>query len=68
MTSEHLAYGLICPECGEEALIRPPTDWTPAHEPAPAYSHTDGEPLCPVMTASGYRPAEPIEQTAHDTW
>jgi hypothetical protein len=48
---------LWCPECGERAVARPPTRWTDANGPRPEHSHRDGEPLCPVMTAQGYRPA-----------
>ena len=50
---------LWCPECGEPATARPPTRWTDANGPRPGHSHRDGEPLCPVMTAQGYRPAQP---------
>lgn len=50
---------LWCPECGEPAVARPPTRWTPANGPRPHHSHPDGEPLCPVLTATGYRPALP---------
>lgn len=65
MITDDDIYALICPECHEEALIRPPRNWTPAWGPEPDYSHTDGEPLCPVMTAHGYQPAHPIEPTDH---
>ena len=51
---------LVCPECGEPAQARPPTSWTPAWGPAPAHSHTDGEPLCPVVGPTGYQPATPV--------
>jgi len=50
----------ICPECGEPARPQPPSIWTPAWGPPPGWSHLDGEPLCPVMTAAGYRPADPV--------
>lgn len=51
---------VFCPECGEHAATRPPTSWTPVWGPRPAFSHLDGEPLCPVLTADGYRPARPV--------
>lgn len=51
---------LWCPECGEPAVARPPTRWTTGNGPRPRHSHADGEPLCPVMTATGYRPARAI--------
>ena len=54
-----IAARLWCPECGEPAVARPPTRWTNANGPRPERSHRDGEPLCPVMTAQGYRPARP---------
>jgi hypothetical protein len=50
-----------CPECGE-AVPRPPDDLVPwqAHGlAAPAWSHTDGSSLCPVVGPDGYRPADP---------
>jgi hypothetical protein len=50
---------LWCPECGERAVAHPPTRWADANGPRPQHSHRDGEPLCPVMTAQGYRPAKP---------
>lgn len=52
--------GLICPECGEPAVDRPPVSWLAAWGPAPRYSHLDGQPLCPVVGAGGYRPAGPV--------
>ena len=50
---------LWCPECGEPAQPRPPARWTTANGPRPDHSHLDGEPLCPVVTATGYHPAWP---------
>jgi hypothetical protein len=50
---------LVCPECGEPARKCPPRRWLPAHGPRPRWSHTGGGPLCPVMGAYGYRPADP---------
>jgi hypothetical protein len=46
-----------CPVCHEPAAPRPPRRWLTAHGPRPAWSHVDGEPLCPVVGAAGYRPA-----------
>lgn len=51
---------MICPECEEPAHNMAPHSWTPAWGPAPSWSHTDGEPLCPVMGSSGYVPASPV--------
>ena len=52
-----------CPECGENAISRPPADPTPwqAHGiPPPQWSHSDGSSLCPVIgPAGGYQPAQP---------
>jgi hypothetical protein len=54
------AAALWCPECGEPAVPRPPTSlWPAGNGPRPEHSHRDGEPLCPVITAKGYRPAAP---------
>ena len=50
---------LWCPECGEPAQPRPPSRWPAANGSRPDHSHLDGEPLCPVVTATGYRPAWP---------
>ncbi len=62
----------ICPECGEDATHRTPwNDLTPyrAHgRTAPAWSHLDGTPLCPVLGERGYQPADPIPKTDHRTW
>ena len=52
-------YEWQCPECGEPAVEDPPDRWTQAYGPAPRFSHFDGEPLCPVMGANGYEPAQP---------
>jgi hypothetical protein len=56
---------LQCPECAEPATRRSPSSWTPAWGPAPAYSHLDGEPLCPVVGDHGYQPTEPVAITHH---
>jgi len=64
-TAEHsgAAGGLWCPECGEPARNQPPTSlWPAGNGPRPEHSHPDGQPLCPVMTAGGYRPAQPTTQ------
>ena len=56
---------LICPECGEPVVARPPRTSVPyaAHGlGAPRYSHLDGEPLCPVAGPRGYQPADPVER------
>ncbi len=59
---DHRAAGPVrCPECGERALLVPPTDW-PLRDfmATPAASHTDGTALCPVPGPYGSQPAEPI--------
>jgi hypothetical protein len=65
-----------CSECAEPAVNRPPTTqpWastrTEAHQqPLPEWSHTDGEPLCPVVGEHGYEPAQPVpaNQVEDDT-
>jgi len=54
-----------CPECGEPAVNRPPypspwlSTWTATGHPVPAWSHHDGQPLCPVIGPDGYQPAHP---------
>jgi hypothetical protein len=54
---------LECPECGEPAVSKPPTDLLPweAHGlEHPQWSHGDGSALCPVVGPSGgYEPAQP---------
>lgn len=53
---------LVCPECGEDVVKKPPRDKVPwkAHGlKRPRYSHTDGTALCPVVGRKGYQPAEP---------
>ncbi|MEW1837496.1 hypothetical protein AB0392_06015 [Nonomuraea angiospora] len=49
----------ICPECHEPAQHDEPSSWTPAWGRPPSWSHLGGEPLCPVVGASGYEPATP---------
>jgi len=58
-----MPHALHCPECGEPARHRPPPRWNGAAGPAPAYSHLDGEPLCPVPTNNGSEPATPVDHT-----
>ena len=53
---------LVCPECGEPVLPRAPSSWQPALGPAPAHSHLDGQPLCPVVGPHGYQPAYPVRR------
>jgi hypothetical protein len=48
---------LACPVCYEPARACPPRMWVAANGPRPSWSHVDGEPLCPVAGADGYRPA-----------
>lgn len=48
---------MVCPVCHEPARACPPRQWVPANGPRPPWSHRDGEPLCPVVGATGYRPA-----------
>ena len=55
---------LVCPECGDQVVEKPPHDWiTREWEPTPRFSHADGDSLCAVMTRDGYRTAEPIPAT-----
>jgi hypothetical protein len=55
------ARNLRCPECGDAAYTRPPTDWhMPAWYPVPRFSHWDGTALCPVYGPEGIVPAEPV--------
>ena len=50
-----------CPECGGEAEEGAPNNWLVPGE-KPRYRHADDKTgLCPVMTAAGYQPAEPVE-------
>jgi hypothetical protein len=56
----------VCPECGERATNRPPAGakngWASSVDDRRLmWSHVDGEPLCPVMTDSGYQPALPVD-------
>lgn len=54
---------MICPECGEEAVHRPPGipfPWEAHGLNQPEWSHADGEPLCPVIGPHGYEPAQPV--------
>lgn len=63
MTGGAGAAGWVCPECGEPARPVRPATLVPyaAHGlPVPAWSHTDGEPLCPVIGPAGYQPATPV--------
>jgi hypothetical protein len=55
---------MVCPECGEPVRQRPPTALAPTGTPPTAWSHADGEPLCPVMTDDGYAPARPVPLNA----
>ncbi|GAA4899337.1 hypothetical protein GCM10023405_19180 [Streptomonospora salina] len=51
---------VFCPGCKEPVRRKPPRIWSIATD-RPAYSHHDGEPLCPVPAAEGdSRPAEPV--------
>lgn len=49
---------LVCPVCGKPARARPPDRWCAAYGSRPRWSHTNGEPLCPIGV-TGYRPARP---------
>jgi hypothetical protein len=48
---------MACPVCYEPARLLPPRRWLAVYGPRPSWSHVDGEPLCPVVGADGYRPA-----------
>jgi len=47
---------MVCPECGEQAIPRRPAVPPVAGRDDGTWSHTDGQPLCPVVD----RPAEPV--------
>ena len=52
---------LFCPECGDAVEDAPPETYL-VPGVRPGYRHvSDRTALCPVMTAVGYRPAEPVE-------
>lgn len=54
-----------CPECSEQAQPAPPDtilSYASHGIAVPAWSHLDGEPLCPVMGPGGYEPATPVEE------
>jgi hypothetical protein len=60
-------FGLMCPECHEPVVEKPPIRWHWAWGPTPRYSHhPDREPLCPVVGDDGYEPAEPINYHGQD--
>jgi hypothetical protein len=63
--SDHDKRQTTCPECGENAYHKPPTDlvsWEDHGMTRPEWSHRDGSSLCPVIGPSGgYRPAQPAE-------
>jgi hypothetical protein len=49
-----------CPECGDTARQVPPGNWITPGE-VPQWSHAgNGTALCPVMGATGCRPAAPV--------
>jgi hypothetical protein len=52
---------LFCPECGDAVeAVAPEQYLVPGVRPG--YRHvSDRTALCPVVTAAGYRPAEPVE-------
>ncbi|WP_239336871.1 hypothetical protein [Frankia sp. CiP3] len=53
----------VCPECGERAVAAAPRSTAPAGQTVAAWSHIDGQPLCPVIGPSGYQPAAPVVPT-----
>lgn len=58
-TAQAPPTALRCFECGEPAYRVPPVEWLVGWGPRPDAAHGDGTPLCPVMGATGYRPADP---------
>ncbi len=54
---------MVCGEC-EDIVVqrRPIRDLPGVEKDRMLWSHTDGEPLCPEMTKSGYQPAYPKEK------
>jgi hypothetical protein len=52
---------LFCPECGDAVEdVAPEHYLVPGLRPGRRHV-SDRTALCPVMTAAGYRPAEPVE-------
>ena len=61
-TTEVMA--IFCPECGDAVEDAPPENYL-VPGVRPGYRHvSDRTALCPVVTAVGYRPAEPVEHQA----
>ena len=56
---------LVCPVCREPARAQQPAYWRVADGQVPAWSHHNGEPLCPVLTDDGLRPAHPTDIRTH---
>ena len=59
--------GPECPVCGERVEVGRPQShgrpWQSTADPARLqHRHVDGEPLCPVMTGTGYQPALPVRR------
>ena len=52
---------IFCPECSSEVEDVAPENYL-VPGVVPQYRHADDKTaLCPVVTAEGYRPAEPVE-------
>ena len=61
---------MVCPECGETAILAMPTDLTPTqrqHPPYPRWRHLDGTQLCPMIGDHGYEPADAVAATTDIT-
>ncbi|MCO1659208.1 hypothetical protein [Pseudonocardia humida] len=68
--AERDVVGLICPECGDDAVEQATTAQTPHMADGqfpPTYSHPDGEPLCAVSGPRGDQPADPVEVLADES-
>lgn len=51
----------FCPKCDEPVRPSAPVDWI-GPDPNSRWSHaSDGIALCPVMSRSGYVPADPVQ-------
>jgi hypothetical protein len=51
--------GAVCPECGEDAVAKPPTNDMTLAQREDQYSHAkDRTPLCPVIGPGGYQSAK----------
>ena len=58
-------FTVILPVVPQAPTAQPWADtWTSGGQTLPQWSHTDGQPLCPVVGPHGYEPAQPVTPTA----